>query len=188
MERNMDVTEKTLNKNYVYKGKILNLRVDDVTLPDGTSAKREFVEHRGGAGVFAIDEEDYVYLVSQFRYAYGEVLLEIPAGKLEKDEEPVKTAQRELYEETGLTGEIRDFGLLYPTPGYTNEPLYVFIATNLKKGESHLDEGEFLSVVRLPFDRVLDMVLNGEIKDGKTVFAVLKYAYLKSKQGNFNSK
>ncbi len=171
----MKYEEKEMNKNVVYSGKILTLRVDDVITPDGKEAKREYVEHRGGAGVLAVDEDGFVYLVRQYRYAYREELLEIPAGKLEEGEPAVLTAVRELEEETGLYGEVKEFGLLYPTPGYTNEPLYIFLATNLKKKERHLDEGEFLDVIKIPFSKAYSMVLSGEIKDAKTCYAILKY-------------
>lgn len=172
----MDLAEKELSANYVYKGKILNLRADDVELPDGRHSKREYVEHRGGASVLAVDNEGYVYLVKQYRYAYREAILEIPAGKLEAGEDPMVTAERELSEETGLSGKIEPFGLLYPTPGYTNEPLYVYLATELKAGNNHLDDDEFLSVVRIKFDEALGMVLSGEIRDAKTAYAILRYA------------
>ncbi len=174
----MNLEEKELNANYVYKGKILNLRVDDVVLDGGEKAKREYVEHIGGAGVLAIDEENCVYLVRQYRYAYRQETLEIPAGKLERGEEPIVTAERELKEETGLNGKIEEYGLLYPTPGYTNEPLYVFLATSLTMEESHPDDGEYLCVERIPFKVALEKVVSGEIKDAKTCYAILKYAYI----------
>ena len=172
----MDLFEKELSKNYVYQGKILSLRVDEIELPDGRRSRREYIEHRGGAGVLAVDEQDYIYLVKQYRYAYREVVLEIPAGKLEEGEKPWLTARRELKEETGLSGKIEEFGLLYPTPGYTNEPLYIYLATKLERGDNHLDNGEFLDVVRLKFDEALNMVLSGEIRDAKTSYAILRYA------------
>lgn len=172
----MDLLEKEISANYIYKGKILNLRVDEIELPGGARSKREYVEHRGGAGILAVDKENYVYLVKQYRYAYREAILEIPAGKLEEGEEAIVTASRELKEETGLSGKIAPFGLLYPTPGYTNEPLYVFLATDLKWGEGKLDEGEFLDVLRIPFDEALAMVKDGRIKDAKTAYAILRYA------------
>lgn len=170
------LTETELNQNAVYSGKILNLRVDDVLLPNGNVAKREYVEHRGGASVLAVDDDGYAYLVRQFRYPYREILTEIPAGKLEKGEAPEETARRELEEETGLTGDIVPYGLIYPTPGYTDERLYVFLAKNLTKRSEHLDEDEFLDVVKMPVKELLNKVNNGEIKDGKTCYAVLKYA------------
>ena len=175
----MSYEEKQIKSNVIYEGKILTLKVDDIQTHNGRFSKREYVVHRGGAGVLAIDENDYVYLVRQYRYAYREELLEIPAGKLEEGESPLTTVRRELEEETGLHGDIREFGLLYPTPGYTNEPLYIFVATNLKQSERHPDEGEFLDVVRISFDEVYEMVMSGKIRDAKTAYAVLKYHALR---------
>ncbi len=177
----MDLIEKTTKATYLYKGKIINLRVDDVTLPNGEASTREYVEHRGGAGVLAVDDENYVYLVKQFRYPYGEEMLEIPAGKLEEGELPIVTASRELSEETGLQGTVEEFGLLYPTPGYTNERLYIYLATNLRQKEAHPDSGEYLTVVRISLAEAYGKVLKGEIKDAKTAYAILKYVNIKNK-------
>lgn len=175
--KDLDLIEVEKQAHTLYNGRIISLRVDDVTLPDGNAAKREYVCHRGGASILAVDDEDCVYLVRQFRYPYREVLLEIPAGKLEEGEEAIVTARRELEEETGLVAdEIVPFGMIYPTPGYTDEHLYIFLAKGLKATSAHLDDGEFLRVERLPFKEVLDRVLRGEIRDGKTCYAVLKYA------------
>lgn len=177
MENNIILTETEKAAHTLYEGRIITLRVDDVTLPDGRDAKREYVCHRGGAAVLAVDDEDCVYLVRQFRYPYREELLEIPAGKLEEGEEAIATARRELEEEIGMTAdEILPFGLIYPTPGYTNENLHIFLARGLKKGNMHLDDGEFLRVERVPFKTVLERIMSGEIKDGKTCYAVLKLA------------
>lgn len=177
MEKELNLTETEKTANVIYDGRIISLRVDDVILPDGRKAKREYVCHRGGAAILAVDDENCVYLVRQFRYPYREELLEIPAGKLEKGEEAIATARRELEEEIGMTAdEIIPFGLIYPTPGYTDEKLHIFLAKGLKKGNMHLDDGEFLRVERLPFNTVLDRVLSGEIKDGKTCYAVMKYS------------
>ena len=120
---------------------------------------------------------NYVYegkiLVRQFRYAYQEELLEIPAGKLEKGEDPVLAAKRELEEETGLVaGELKPLFTLYPTPGYTNEKIYIYEASGVTAGKQHLDEGEFLNVVFLPVEEVARMIEKGEIRDAKTIVAV----------------
>ncbi|MBQ7369787.1 MAG: NUDIX hydrolase [Clostridia bacterium] len=171
----MDMTEKMVKKNYVYQGKILSLRVDDAQLPDGKPCKREIIEHSGGACVLYV-ENDSVLLVRQFRYAYGEMLWEIPAGKLEKGEDPKITASRELEEETGIRSE--DLSLLfidYPTPGYTNEKIYIYEAKNGKKVSQNLDDGEFLTAEFVPLTKVKEMLDTGEIKDGKTIIALLKY-------------
>ena len=151
------------------------MRVDDAQLPDGKPCKREIIEHSGGACVLYV-ENDSVLLVRQFRYAYGEMLWEIPAGKLEKGEDPKITASRELEEETGIRSE--DLSLLfidYPTPGYTNEKIYIYEAKNGKKVSQNLDDGEFLTAEFVPLTKVKEMLDTGEIKDGKTIIALLKY-------------
>lgn len=177
----IDLIEKQLEAHTLYEGKILKLRVDDVLLPDGSQAKREYVSHRGGAAILAIDKQNCVYLVRQYRYAYRQVVEEIPAGKLEEGEDAIVTAARELEEEIGRVAEhIEPLGLIYPTPGYTNEHLYIFLATGLKNTKPHLDEGEFLNVIKLPFEQALKRVVSGEIRDAKTCFALLKYALTNS--------
>lgn len=171
----MDLTEKTVRKNYIYQGKIINLRCDDAMLSDGSPCKREMVEHPGGACVLCVMEGEVV-LVKQFRYAYGEELLEIPAGKLNAGEDPKIAAKRELEEETGLIAEdLRLLFVLYPTPGYTNEKIYIYEAQQVKQGMQRLDEGEFLNIVRLPVGEAIEMVKRGEICDAKTIVALLAY-------------
>lgn len=182
MEEKFDLTEIEKSAHTLYDGKIISLRVDDVILPDGQDAKREYVHHRGGASILAVDGEDNVYLVRQFRYPYRETVLEIPAGKLEEGEDAITTAERELKEEIGMiASEIVPFGLLYPSPGYTDERLYVFLARGLIEGSMSLDDGEFLRVEKLPFAEVLSDVMSGKIRDAKTCFAILKYANLAKK-------
>ncbi len=169
----MTLREETVEKKYVYRGKILNLRCDDAVLPDGKPCKREIVEHSGGAAVLCV-REGKIALVRQFRYAYGEELWEIPAGKLERGEDPAAAAARELSEETGLVAERMEPVLtLYPSPGYTDEKIYIFEAKGVREGRQHLDEGEFLRVEYVPVARVKEMIEKGEIRDAKTVAAVL---------------
>lgn len=171
----MEYIEKTVKKNYVYKGKILTLRADDALLPDGKPCIREVIEHSGGACVLYA-EEGKILFVRQFRYAYGESLYELPAGKLEPNEPPVYAAKRELEEEAGI--EAEEFSLLYtvyPTPGYTNEKLYIYEAKRGRRTKPHLDEGEFLDVEWIPIERVKEMLFSGEIKDAKTIIAIQRY-------------
>lgn len=171
----MNLTEKTVEKHTLYKGFIINLRVDDALLPDGRPCKREMVEHPGGAAVLCV-EEGKVLLVRQFRYAYGEELLEIPAGKLDKGEDPAHAAARELEEETGRVAErVEKLFTLYPTPGYTNEKLHVFLAHGEHMGHVHPDDDEFVSVVRIPLADVSAMIADGRIRDAKTIAAVQRY-------------
>ncbi len=171
-----DQFEETLKENCLYRGKILNLRVDDVRLSNGAAAKREYVEHRGGAAVLAVKDGE-AYFVRQYRYAYRESLIEIPAGKLEAGEDPMRAAARELEEETGLKAKsITPFGVIYPSPGYTNEKLYIFLATDLEEGQAHPDEDEFLRCIKMPIDSALKMIDSGEMTDAKTCYALLRYA------------
>lgn len=170
----MKLTETTVEKKYVYDGKILKVRRDDARLPDGKPCVREMVEHPGGAAVLA-EYDGKIAFVRQFRYPYGEEILEVPAGKLERGETPVHTVERELSEETGLVADrFVSVGEIYPTPGYTNERLYLFRAEGVRRGESHPDEGEFLTTEWYTPEEALAMVRDGRIKDAKTVVLLLR--------------
>lgn len=171
----MDISEKIIKSDCLYKGHIINLEITSVTLPDGRPATREIVRHPGGVGVVALDDDNNVYLVKQYRTPYDSILLEIPAGKLDKGEEPLKAAERELSEETGLKADdIKYIGDFYPSVGFCDEILRMFVATGLKQGNIHPDEDEFVNTVKMPFSDVVELALNGTIKDGKTIAAILK--------------
>lgn len=171
----MQLIEKTVNKNYVYRGKIVNLRVDDAVLPDGKPCKREVIEHPGGASVLYV-EDGKVLLVRQFRYCYGEETFEIPAGKLNAGEDPMFTAVRELDEEAGVIADsLEHMFTIYPTPGYTNEKIYIYRAKSVKQGRVHLDEGEFLNSFYVPIAEAVNMIADGRIKDSKTIIAIQQY-------------
>ena len=169
----MDFKELTENQNYIYRGKILNLRKDDVILPDGKGAIREVVEHSGGSCVLC-EKDGKILLVRQFRYPYKEELLEIPAGKLNKGEDPMQTAIRELEEEGGVKAEsVELMFTVYPSPGYTDEKIYIYRAVGISQTQKHLDEDEFLESVWMEKSELKRMIKNGEIKDGKTLIALL---------------
>lgn len=171
----MDYVEQTVRKNYIYEGKILKLRRDDARLPDGRPCVREIIEHSGGACVLYV-KEDKVLLVRQYRYAYGESLYELPAGKLEIGEDPKNAALRELEEEAGVFAEeLRLLCVMYPTPGYTNEKIYIYQAVSGKETAISPDEDEFLDVEYLPLEKVKEMLKKGEIRDGKTIVALQAY-------------
>lgn len=171
----MNLEEKTLSKEYIYHGRIINMRVDQAELPNGKKASREMVEHPGGVTVAALTDNNELLFVRQFRYPYGEIVLELPAGKLEKGEKPFETGKRELREETGAVAQkYCDLGKFYPTPGYTNEIIYLYGAKDLSFTSLDLDEDEFLAVEKIPLEKAVEMIINNEIVDGKTQAAVLK--------------
>lgn len=176
----MKLEETTVNKNYVYNGKIINVRRDDAVLPDGRPCIREVVEHHGGVCVAPVTDDGCLIFVRQFRYPYMEVIYELPAGKLEKGEDPFECGKRELEEETGfVAGEYRDLGKFYPSPGYCGEIIHLYGAKNLTETHVNRDDDEFLDVEKIPLDRAVEMVLANEIRDGKTQTAVLKIKYLR---------
>lgn len=179
----MKLEETTVNKNYVYNGKIINLRRDDALLPDGKPCIREVVEHNGGVCIAALTDDNELIFVRQFRYPYMDILLELPAGKLEKDEEALPAGKRELLEETGFEAEEYEFlGKFYPSCGYTDEIIWLYLAKNLTFKGQNLDEDEFINLERIPLEEAAEMVMNNEIPDGKTQAAILK-TYLKIKGG-----
>ena len=175
-------TETMLESREIFNGRVIRVTVDKVQLEDGTTSTREIVHHHGGACVLPVDADGSVTMVRQFRYAFGEEIWELPAGKLEADEDPFEAAKRELSEECGLTADnFIDLGVVYATVGYDSEKIYLWAATGLHKGGQHLDAGEFLDVVRMPFAEALQKVLHGEIKDSKTQIGLMKYALLQDK-------
>lgn len=178
----MKFEEKTLESSYLYKGRIINLRSDVVELPNGRRAKREVVEHPGGVCVAALTDKDELLFVRQFRYPYRAELLELPAGKLTPGEDPLECGKRELREETGAQArEYLSLGRLYPSCGYTDEVIHLYLARGLVYGEQQPDEDEFLDVERIPLARAVKMVLANEVEDAKTQTAVLKAHLLLSR-------
>mgnify|MGYP000036678792 CR=1 FL=1 len=173
----MDCEEKKISSELLYSGRILELYKDKVQLPNGETSDREYVHHNGGASVLAKDEDNNIYLVEQYRYPYHTMTLEIPAGKLNKGEDAKECAVRELKEEVGLTAlEMEDWGIIYPTPAYTDEPLHIFYTDQFECGDSQLDDNEFLNVRKVSIDRAVEMVEVGIIRDSKTVVAILRLA------------
>ena len=171
----MSHSEKQRTSSTVFEGRVFTVTLDKVRLENGAESAREVVHHHGGACIAALTDADEIYLVRQFRYALGQELWELPAGKLEKGEDPFAAAKRELEEECGLVARhFTDLGEFYPTVGYCSEIIYTWLATGLSPCPMHLDEDEFLTPEKLPFDQALAMVLDGRIKDGKTVAAILK--------------
>jgi ADP-ribose pyrophosphatase len=178
--------ETPLASQLLYDGKIVHLYKDTVTLPDGTPAIREVIRHVGAVCVVPLTDEGEVVCVRQFRYPHAKVLLEIPAGKLDsKEEDRPSAALRELREETGaLCQTLTPLGQLLTTPAFVDEVIDMYLAEGLTFGDRDLDEDEFLDVVRIPLEKLVDMILQGDVTDAKTQAAVLKVWALKKKQGD----
>lgn len=169
----MDFTEQTLKSTYHYRG-MVNLREDQVRLPDGNESSRVVVEHPGATAIVAVDEDDRVVLVEQYRYPVKDLLLEIPAGKLDPGEEPEACARRELLEEVGLRAtDLVHLGTYFTSPGFCNEVLYLYWARGEKARSASCDADEFLRVVTMDPTRVLEMATVGRLGDAKTVCAIL---------------
>ena len=176
----MNLIETPLSSETIYDGKIIRVRLDNARLPNGAEALREVVEHPGGVCVAALTDKEELLFVRQFRYPYQEVVWELPAGKRDRNEEtPLDCGKRELREETGAVAErYRSLGTLYPTPGYCDEVIHLFLAQGLSFEDADPDEDEFVEVERVPLKEAVERVLRGEIPDAKTQVAVLKTYFL----------
>lgn len=171
----MDFKEKQVKSELVYNGKVVKLYVDDVKCPNNNISKREIVKHNGGVCILAI-VDNKVILEKQYRYAYDEVLFELPAGKLEANEDSYEAGLRELEEETGYKAErLINFGQMYPTCGYSNEIIYLYVAEGLSQSKRHLDEDEFIDLEYVELSKVVEMINEGIIKDAKTICLISKY-------------
>jgi len=171
----MKFYEKQVETSTVYEGIIVKVRRDIAELQNGKRVKREVVEHPGGVCIVALTNDNKVLMVRQFRYTIGEELLEIPAGKLEKGEDPFKCAVRELSEETGYTAaKWIDLDVIYPSAGVYSETLYQYLALDLEPGEMHLDENELLSVEEIDIDELIEMIMSNKLRDAKSIIGILK--------------
>lgn len=181
--------EKTISKRNVFNGRIIKLDVHEVMLENGKKAEREIITHQGGVGVIPVTASGDIILVKQFRKPYESETLEIPAGKKERNEEPITCAERELKEETGITAASISFlADMYPSPGYTDEVVQIYKAEGLTFGEAFTDEDEFIEVYRYPLEEAVEMIRRGRIKDAKTIIAlVMVYnEWLIQKNGQMN--
>ena len=171
----MDFKEKTLNSNLVFDGKVIKVYNDEVKCPSGNISTREIIRHNGGVCILAIIDNK-VIMERQYRYAYDEVLYELPAGKLEKDENPKEAAAREFEEETGYkANKLIDYGMMYPTCGYSSEIIYLYVAQDIVKSQRHLDEDEVIELEYIELDKVIEMIKSNQIKDAKTIILLTKY-------------
>ncbi len=170
-----ELREICISRRDIYEGRVFHAHVDEVSLPNGSTSTREIVDHNGGVCVAAFNEKGEVAMVRQFRYPYGETLSELPAGKLEKGENPDEAICRELMEEVGAEGENwRSMGLFYPTPGYCSEVIHLYTCDVKSVGAQNLDEDEFLNAEFVPLEKVLELIMNGTLKDGKTQTLIMK--------------
>jgi ADP-ribose pyrophosphatase len=177
--------EKTIAKEKIFSGKVIEVYVEDVELPNGKTSKREVVKHPGAVAVIPVTNEGKIVLVRQYRKAMERVLVEIPAGKLEKGEEPLATAHRELEEETGYRcGSMRHIVSFYTSPGFADELIHLYVAENLSKMENSasLDEDEFVDVLEVTLEEALELLERQEIYDAKTAYA-LQYLQLQRALG-----
>ncbi len=166
--------EKVVKREYLYRGRILNLRLDTVRLNDGKEAIREIIEHPGAAVIVPVDAEGNVLLVRQYRHAVGREMLEVPAGTLEQGEPPDQAAVRELKEETGCSAQRFDLlAAFYSSPGILTERMHVYLARDLTEGESKPESDEDLHLSKIPLRQALGMVGRGEIQDAKSIIGLL---------------
>ena len=170
--------EITLNSEVIYNGKVVKLRRDRVLCPNGNESYREIIDHHGGVATLAL-LDNKIILVKQYRYAYDEELYELPAGKLEQGESHLEAGKRELLEETGYAAkETIYLGAMYPSCGYTNEIIHLYLAKDLYKLERHLDEDEIIDIYLFSLEEIKQMIKEGKIKDAKTICALYQYEYL----------
>lgn len=181
-----DLTERQINREEIFEGKVLHLVRDTVELPNGKPATREMALHIGAVAIIPLTEDGKVIAEKQYRYPHGRVFLEIPAGKLDsRDEIPLEAAKRELREETGATAEKFTYlGKLIPSPAVLSEVIHLYLAEGLTFGERELDDDEFLDVTEIPLEEFYKMVMSGEIEDAKTQIAVMKAFALKFQQNS----
>ena len=178
----MHLEEKTVESKKVYKGRIFDVTCDTALLENGKTAQRDVVHHSGGVTVIPVTENNEILMVKQYRYPHHKVMLEIPAGKLEAGEKHYDCGKRELLEETGCTCTSYEYlGEIVPTPAYVSEVIHIYMAKGLEYSAQNLDDDEFLDVEKVPLEKAVEMVMNGEITDSKTQIGVLKAHYLLKK-------
>ncbi len=172
----MNLEEKKVSGEVLYRGKVVTLEKDKVQCSNGKEAYREVIRHSGGAAILCMDADSRVLLIRQFRYAYQEVLWEIPAGKLEKEELPEQAARRELEEETGVKATNLTYLMqIYPSCGYTSERIYLYLVRDFDMTSVCWDEDEQMEISWIEYDKVKEMIRNGIIKDAKTICAIMAY-------------
>jgi len=171
--------EKTLSSQLIYDGRAVKLRVDAVRMPSGRETRREIVEHRDCVAIVAVDADDNVLLVKQFRKSVEKELLEIPAGGIDPGEDPVTTVRREMQEETGyLPGKVEKLGGFYSSPGFCTEYLHLYLATDLTPSPLYAEDTESIKLVRVPISQIPSLIASGSICDAKSIAGLLTYSSL----------
>jgi ADP-ribose pyrophosphatase len=168
------LSEQKIRSEKLFDGQILKLYFDHVRLPNGKTATREKISHPGAVGIVPVTDDGNVLLVRQYRYPVNDITIEIPAGKIDKQEEPEKCAKRELAEEVGaVNGNLKLLSSFYTTPGFCDEILHLYIATGFEISDNNLDEDEFLDIVSIKLDEAVKWIIEGRIKDSKTIIGIL---------------
>ena len=183
--RNEDFFEGCISSEQIFKGKVLDVRKDTVSLPDGKTSIREYCRHIGAVCVVPLTDDNEIIFVKQYRYAQSRVMLEIPAGKLDSDTEDfIEATRRELREETGAVAKsLVSIGDFVTSPALLTEVIHMYLARGLEFGDTDPDDDEFIETVKMPIEKALEMVMNGEIRDSKTQTAILKTHYILEKEG-----
>ena len=181
-----NLKETCVNSKEIFNGVVAHLFIDEIILPNGERSTREYLKHNGAVAVLPLDNDGNVYIVKQYRYPFSRVVTEIPAGKLDTpDEDHLEAAMRELREETGLTStKVTYLGEYIGSPALLGETIYIYLAEGLSSGKQDLDDDEFLNVEKIPLKMLVKMVMDGEIADGKTVYAALKVDKLRNEKKN----
>lgn len=178
----MHLFEKTVSSELIFDGKIITVKKDKAELENGDVVTRELVVHPGGVCIVPVTDEGEILMVKQFRYPFQEALIELPAGKLEFDEDHREAGLRELREETGAVCEKFEYlGVCYPSVAYLTEKIHMYMATGLSFEQQDLDDDEFLDVLKIKLEDAVEMVMNNEIPDSKTQCAILKAARILGK-------
>jgi len=178
-----NLEEKKLSSENIFEGKLLNVFCDDVLLPNGNKSKREYIKHCGAVGIIAFTKDNKILLEKQFRYPLHDVIYEIPAGKIDPGEDLLECAKRELLEETGyIAKDWKYLSAINPCVGYSDEIIHFYLAENLEYEGIQLDDDEFLEILEIDINSAYNMIRSGEIKDGKTVSALLFYKFFSENQ------
>jgi ADP-ribose pyrophosphatase len=176
---------KILQASEMYQGKVFSLIEQQVKLPNGTLIKVETIRHPGAAAIVPMIDKSHIVLIRQYRYAVGDWIWEIPAGTLSPGEDPKDCARRELSEETAYeAGSLEKIGEIYPVPGYSDDCVHIFLATDLKPKSQHLEEDEILQVKKVPVNKALEMIKKGEIKDAKTIIGIFLLNSMMAEHGD----